>query len=126
MSFATTDRQGGNLMTKKELRRYRHQLIELRDRLTEAVQRMSETVRTDARAVGEHDQHVSETPETELTLELDEETIRRQTVEALKRLDEGTFGVCLSCGGHIGLERLDVMPYTPYCIQCERNVEAVS
>jgi RNA polymerase-binding transcription factor DksA len=78
---------------------------------------MSETVRTDARAVGEHNQHVSESPETELALEQDEE---------LKRLDEGTFGVCQKCGGQIGLERLDAAPYTPYCIQCERQLEEVS
>ena len=113
-------------MTKKELRRYRNQLLELRDRLTEAVQRMSETVRTDAQPVGEHDRHVSESPETELALELDEETIRRQAVEALKRLDEGTFGLCQQCGGQIGFERLDAAPYAPYCVQCERQVEAVS
>jgi DnaK suppressor protein len=113
-------------MTRKELHRYRSQLLKLRDRLTEAVERMSETVRTDAQAVGEHDRHVSETPETELALELDEENIRRQTVAALKRLDEGTFGVCLRCGGPIGFERLDAAPYTPYCIQCERQLEAIS
>jgi DnaK suppressor protein len=113
-------------MTKKEPRRYRHQLLELRERLTEAVQRMSETVRTDAQPLGEHNRHVSESPETELALEQDEETIRRQTVEALKRLDDGTFGVCQQCGGQIGLERLDAAPYTPYCVQCERQMEAVS
>jgi DnaK suppressor protein len=113
-------------MTKKELRRYRHQLLERRERLTEAVQRMSETVRTDAQPPGEHNRHVSESSDAELALEQDEETIRRQTVEALKRLDEGTFGVCQECGGEIGLERLDAAPYTPYCVQCERHVEAVS
>jgi DnaK suppressor protein len=113
-------------MRKRELGRYRRQLLELRERLTEAVQRMSETVRTDGQPLGEHDQHVSESPDAELALELDEETIRRQTVEALKRLDEGTFGVCQNCGGQIGLERLDAAPYMPYCVQCERRVEAVS
>ncbi|HVX90855.1 MAG TPA: TraR/DksA C4-type zinc finger protein [Candidatus Paceibacterota bacterium] len=113
-------------MTKKELNRYRNQLLELRDRLTEAVRRMSETVRTDAQPLGEHDRHVSETPEAELAMEQDEETIRRQTVEALKRIDEGTFGICQFCGDQIGLERLDAAPYTPYCVQCERKVEAVS
>ena len=113
-------------MTKKELKRYRAQLLELRERLTEAVLRMSETVRTDAQPAGEHDRHVSESPDTELALEQDEENIRRQVVEALKRLDDGTFGRCQDCGVPIGRERLDAAPYTPYCIQCERKVEAVS
>jgi DnaK suppressor protein len=112
-------------MTKKELHRYRNQLVELRDRLTEAVLRLSETVRTDAQPVGEHDRHVSESPDMELIAEQDEENIRRQVVEALKRLDGGTFGLCQRCGGEIGLERLDAAPYTPYCVECERKVEAV-
>jgi RNA polymerase-binding protein DksA len=112
-------------MTKKEFHRYRAQLLKLRDRLTEAVSRMSETVRTGgAQPVGEHDQHVSESPETELVLEQDEENIRRQVVDALKRLDDGVFGLCRKCGGQIGFERLASAPYTPYCIQCEREVEA--
>jgi DnaK suppressor protein len=112
-------------MTKKELQRYRNQLVALRDRLAEAVVRMSETVRTDAQPAGEHDRHVSESPEAELALELDEETIRRQTVAALQRLDEGTFGACQKCGGQIGRERLDAAPYTPCCVQCARQQEEV-
>jgi RNA polymerase-binding protein DksA len=113
-------------MTKKELHRYRAELVKLRDRLTDAVVRMSETVRTDAQPLGEHDHHVSESPDTELVLEQDEENIRRQVVDALKRVDEGTFGLCQKCGCQIGFERLDAAPYAPYCVQCERVVEAVA
>ena len=113
-------------MNKKEPQRYRDQLLKLRERLTEAVARMSETVRTDAQPVGEHDRHVSEGPDREFVLEQDEEKIRQEVVEALKRLEEGTFGLCQKCGGRIRLERLDAAPYTPYCIRCERQIEAVS
>ena len=113
-------------MTKKDQMRYRAPLMKLRDRLTEAVLRMSETVRTDAQPAGEHDRLVSEGPDTELVLEQDEENIRRQVLEALKRLDDSTFGLCQECRGPIGLERLDAVPYTQYCVQCEREVEAVA
>ena len=113
-------------MNSIQLKRYRAELLELRDRLAEAVARMSETVRTDAMPLGEHDRRVSETSETELALEQDEENIRRQVIEALERLDGGNFGRCLKCGGPIGQERLDAMPYSPHCVQCERTVEAGS
>jgi DnaK suppressor protein len=113
-------------MTHKQHQRYQDQLLELRDRLNEAIARMSETVRTDARPAGEHDQHVSESSETELVLELDEETLRRQTVEALQRIDEGTFGKCQSCGGPVDENRLDAAPYTPFCIACARRLEKAS
>ncbi len=113
-------------MNKKDLHRYWGTLLKLRERLTEAVKRMSETVRMDAQPAGEHDRHVSEGPDTELTLEQDEENIRRLVVDALKRVESGTFGICQKCGRQIGLQRLDAAPYTPYCIECERKLETVA
>ena len=113
-------------MTKKEQERYRERLLALRDRLDDAIQRMSETVRTDAQPAGEHDQHVSETPDTELALEQDEESIRRQVMAALGRLDDGNFGSCRKCGKPIGKDRLNAVPYTPFCVQCERLAEAAT
>jgi DnaK suppressor protein len=44
--------------------------------------------------------------------------------EALKRLEHGEFGVCQTCQKEIGGKRLDAIPWTPYCIDCqERNEE---
>lgn len=37
---------------------------------------------------------------------------------ALKRIDEGEYGFCAKCGANIGEERLDVLPYTPFCRKC--------
>lgn len=42
---------------------------------------------------------------------------------ALERLREGTFGECLHCGRAIGEKRLDALPWTPYCIDCQEKVE---
>jgi len=112
-------------MKKSQLNRYRSRLLDLRERLTEAINRISEVVLTDDQPPEEHDRKVSEGTEKDLILEHDEETIRRQVMEALQRLDSGTFGVCGQCGGPIGWARLDAMPYTPYCVECERNVERV-
>lgn len=42
---------------------------------------------------------------------------------ALERLHEGTFGECLHCGKTIGEKRLDALPWTPYCIECQEKVE---
>lgn len=44
--------------------------------------------------------------------------------EALRRIAEGTFGYCEACGKEISQQRLDAMPYTPYCIDCAREREA--
>jgi DnaK suppressor protein len=42
---------------------------------------------------------------------------------ALERLHEGRFGECLHCGREIGEKRLEALPWTPYCIECQEKVE---
>lgn len=111
-------------MRKSQLNRYCNRLLDLREQLTSAIGRMSETVLTDAQPREEHDRQVSESPEKELALEHDEETIRQHVVKALERVDRGDYGICQECGEPIGLARLEVIPYTPYCVGCERKVEA--
>jgi DnaK suppressor protein len=44
--------------------------------------------------------------------------------EALRRLDEGTYGICQQCGEPIPIERLEIQPYTPYCVECKEDLEA--
>ena len=39
---------------------------------------------------------------------------------ALVRLDDGTFGVCLTCGKPIAEERLEARPWAALCIECQR------
>jgi DnaK suppressor protein len=41
-----------------------------------------------------------------------------QVVEALKRLDDGTYGLCTSCRGAIQHERLLVFPEASTCTAC--------
>ncbi|HEX3986236.1 MAG TPA: TraR/DksA family transcriptional regulator [Acidobacteriaceae bacterium] len=42
---------------------------------------------------------------------------------AMERLREGNFGECLHCGRPIGEKRLEALPWTPYCIDCQEKVE---
>lgn len=41
--------------------------------------------------------------------------------EALRRIDEGTYGKCKLCGGEIEIERLEAIPYTDICSSCARK-----
>jgi DnaK suppressor protein len=38
--------------------------------------------------------------------------------EAFRRLEAGTYGLCVSCDGEIPFERLHVVPETPTCTAC--------
>ncbi len=43
--------------------------------------------------------------------------------EALLRIDKGSYGICETCSKRIGLKRLQIMPLTPLCIECQSNLE---
>jgi RNA polymerase-binding protein DksA len=61
--------------------------------------------------------------EIDYTLEENEERLLAAIDAALKRIDEGTFGICQSCGRPIDPERLKALPYTTQCIDCKRREE---
>jgi DnaK suppressor protein len=42
----------------------------------------------------------------------------KQIGEALKRIAEGTYGVCSRCGGDIDPKRLKALPTATMCISC--------
>jgi RNA polymerase-binding protein DksA len=42
---------------------------------------------------------------------------------ALKRIDEGTFGVCTRCGQPIDAKRLEALPWATLCIEDKRKQE---
>lgn len=44
--------------------------------------------------------------------------------DALDRIDEGTYGVCESCGKAIGHERLAAIPFARHCVPCAQRSEA--
>lgn len=43
--------------------------------------------------------------------------------QALDRIDEETFGECQHCDKEIGKKRLEALPWTPYCIDCQEKIE---
>jgi RNA polymerase-binding protein DksA len=61
--------------------------------------------------------------EIDYTLEENEERVLAAIDAALKRIDDGTFGTCRSCGQPIAIERLEALPYTTQCIDCKRREE---
>jgi DnaK suppressor protein len=44
--------------------------------------------------------------------------------EALQRIEDGSFGICESCGDDIDVERLKARPVTTLCIECKRKQES--
>lgn len=43
---------------------------------------------------------------------------------ALARISDGSFGECVNCHQTIGARRLEAVPWTPFCIECQEKAEA--
>jgi len=48
--------------------------------------------------------------------------MRNDIITALKRMDEGTYGICVKCGGEISEDRLVALPYAGTCINCRKKI----
>jgi len=59
----------------------------------------------------------------ELRIRDRERKLIQKMKEAIKRIDEGTFGICEECGGPISEKRLMARPVTTQCIDCKTKQE---
>ena len=50
-----------------------------------------------------------------------ENSYMRYLDRALEMIDDGTFGICQTCGDLIDKERLDEVPHTSSCFSCKTN-----
>jgi DnaK suppressor protein len=46
-----------------------------------------------------------------------------QIGEALRRMDEGSYGRCNNCGNMIAVQRLEAVPWARFCINCQELAE---
>jgi len=46
--------------------------------------------------------------------------------QALKRIYDNTYGICRFCGKEISENRLQAIPFTEFCIKCQRNEERIN
>lgn len=47
----------------------------------------------------------------------------KQIDQALARVDEGSYGICEECGEKIDKKRLEILPFTSYCVRCQGRME---
>lgn len=115
-------------MEKERLEQYRQSLIEQMQRLlSEAGKTVGGMAREEGRA------HVAD-PTDRAAVESDrnfqlrirdrERKLIAKIQQALGRIDDGSFGLCESCGAEISEERLQARPVTTLCIDCKSEEEA--
>jgi DnaK suppressor protein len=114
-------------MRATEKKKLREKLEQKRREANEAYRR-SQTVNREATAEPLQDlaDQASEGYRKEFLYSLSDS--ERQTLmqveEALRRMDEGTYEECTSCGNKIPLPRLRAIPWASLCIECQEREEA--
>lgn len=46
-----------------------------------------------------------------------------QVNDALQKMERGTYGECEQCHRAIAVNRLEVLPYARFCVECQKNRE---
>lgn len=120
-------------MTPIETDRFRQQLLEERQRVADALehlhaheQQLLSEEAGDETAVDNHPADVATATfdrEMDQTLEGNSEAVLAAIDAALRRIEQGTFGVCQRCGKPIAEERLEAVPWAELCIDCKRAME---
>jgi DnaK suppressor protein len=119
-----------DLVTRRQLDRFRQTLI---DRLTGLYRDVHADIRDSMiRQLFDQDEPRDEVDESQrvqlrdLRVRLAEnDALRAQMMEqALRRITAGDFGRCIDCGNAIDLARLNLVPWTPRCVDCQEGVEA--
>ena len=111
---------------KEKVETYRKQLTARRELLAAELRDVTaqlindESVYTDA-----VDQAVAETDKSFiLHMKNRDRDVLWQIDEAIKRLDDGSFGDCERCGEIISEGRIDAFPFTTLCIDCKAELES--
>lgn len=113
-------------MRKRELERYRKKLLQARQELLEQTTRMRGEGRQTLPEGGEDYVDDAVTHYTrEFLLSLSQLELKRLVLveEALRRIRDGEYGLCLNCGEKIGTKRLDAIPWARYCVTCQEMAE---
>lgn len=72
-------------------------------------------------ALRSHEERLQEPPQFDdmsVAIRRRSEDAYGEIAAALSRIDDGSFGRCENCESLIGLDRLEAMPHTRYCLGC--------
>jgi RNA polymerase-binding protein DksA len=121
---------GEDAWTRGELNEVVKELKEHQDRLTTIVdqseQELAGLMRDAGDGAGQDQADVGATSferDHELTVLAKERETLEQIERALSHIDDGTYGVCDSCGNPIGKNRLMAVPHATLCMSCKQREE---
>ena len=115
-------------MTNAQIQQLKTLLESRRDEVYRRLNRLTDETRSldqDARDSG--DQSIATVSKESLFQQNSQHRNQLRSIEAaLARIDDGTFGVCETCGDEIAPRRLHALPWTEHCLRCQEMLEQQS
>jgi len=111
-------------MLKKDLSKFKKRLEKLKAEILKIIQSHEQESSTSIHSIDEVDQ-ASELVEKMMDFAMSSNfrTNIKKVEDALKRIELGEFGKCANCSNEISIKRLEVLPFTQYCIECQKEFE---
>lgn len=113
-------------MDKKRLDAFKKRLEDRQRELRETVSRTAQDGReADAESAQDIADRAAQSYNKEFLFHQsnNERQLLQMVESALTRIHDGTFGQCISCGEEINAKRLDAVPWTRHCIECQEKLE---
>ena len=114
-------KKGEPYMSPKQLEHFRKILSQLKEELSQDIDRTVHTMQDEATVFADPNDRASQ--ESDMALELRNRNRERKLIkkieETIAKIDAGEYGYCESCGVEIGLKRLEARPTATLCIDCK-------
>lgn len=115
-------------MNKVQLKKFKTLLTEKRDEIVKkAKQTLEEDMTLDANDLPDEMDLASSEYLQSFTFRLRgrEKVFLDKIEKALRKIEDGSFGICEECGEEISIKRLEARPETTLCIRCKEDQERV-
>lgn len=122
-------------MDNKQMKYLKEKLTEEAQKTDKAIEHMrdngeAEMSEYSATELSNYDNHPADmgselyTAEMNLALKVHEQSRLNQVKRALQKFENGTYGICEKCKKPINYDRLEAIPYTRFCMDCETETES--
>jgi len=112
-------------LTEEQIKELRELLLRRREKLLEEARRQIEDPSNVAFEGGDEIDRADLESDRFITFRIKDREAKliKKIDYALKKMEEGSYGICESCGAPIPFERLKARPVTTMCIKCKELEE---
>lgn len=114
-------------MEEKEKEEFRALLLELSERIKSVLKREIDATRDYNPLSESRDEADLGSATADLALQMSSQKTLLEMLElvekALKKIESGNYGLCELCKREISVQRLKMIPYALYCVECQSRME---